>query len=81
MRLDKFLSCTNIVKRRGISADMIEHNVVGLNGAIAKASKEVKIGDEIEIKYLEAPKKYKVISIPVTKNTPKVDASKYWIEI
>ncbi|MEY4504425.1 MAG: hypothetical protein RL154_719 [Pseudomonadota bacterium] len=81
MRLDKFLSCVNIVKRRGISADMIEHKVVSVNGVIAKASKEVKLNDIIEIKYLEGEKKYKVLSIPTTKSTAKADANKFWIEI
>jgi ribosome-associated heat shock protein Hsp15 len=81
LRLDKFLSCVNIVKRRSISSDMIEHNVVLLNGIIAKASKEVKVGDEIEIKYLEEPKKYKILAIPTIKSTPKADSGKYWEQI
>ena len=81
MRLDKFLSCVNIVKRRGVSADMIAHGVVNLNSVVAKASKEVKIGDIIEIKYLEAPKKYRILGVPTTKSTPKADANKYWEEI
>lgn len=81
MRIDKFLSCVNIVKRRSISSDMVEHGVVFLNGIQSKASKEVKIGDKIEIKYLDGVKKYQVLSIPTTKSTPKADSSKYWVEI
>ncbi len=81
MRVDKFLSCVNIVKKRGISADMIEHNVVYLNGQLTKASKDVKVGDIIEIKYIEGSKKYEVLSLPTTKSTPKTESGKYWKEI
>ena len=36
-----------------------------------KDAKEVKVGDLIEIKYLEKSDKFKVLQIPVTKSTPK----------
>lgn len=81
MRIDKFLSAVNIVKRRAISADMIEHGVVFLNGKVAKASKEVKVGDKIEIRYLDRTKKYEVLKIPTTKNTPKAARNEYVKEI
>ncbi len=45
MRVDKFLNAVNITKRRAISEDMCRSGVVGINGVIVKASKEVKVGD------------------------------------
>ena len=77
MRLDKFLDAVNIVKKRSIASDMIKSGAVFLNGAIAKASKEVKVGDEIEIKYLNGNKKFRVLQIPNVKNIPKKDKDKY----
>lgn len=71
MRIDKYLSAVNIVKRRTIAQDMLHEGVVYLNGQQAKASKEVKIGDDIEIRYLEYTKKYQVLQIPTTKSIPK----------
>ncbi len=81
MRIDKYLNSVNIVKRRALSQDMITHNVVLLNGEVAKASKGVKVGDIIEIKYLEGSKRYKVLKIPETKNIPKTQKDAYFSEL
>ena len=81
MRIDKFINAVNIVKRRSIAADMIEHGVVYLNGVQAKASKDVKIGDKIEIRYLESVKKYEVLAVPTTKTIPKTATDDYIKEL
>ncbi len=81
MRIDKFMNAVNIVKRRSVAQDMIKNEVVLLNGVVAKASKEVKIGDEITIKYLKGDKCYKVLQIPTTKNVPKARMDEYVKEI
>ncbi len=81
MRIDKFINTVNIVKRRSIAADMIEHGVVYLNGVQAKASKDVKVGDKIEIHYLESVKKYEVLAVPTTKTIPKTATDDYIKEL
>ncbi|MFP4332377.1 MAG: RNA-binding S4 domain-containing protein [Campylobacterales bacterium] len=81
MRVDKFLNSTNIVKRRAIAQDMIEHKVVFVNGVVAKSSKDIKVGDEIEIKFLEETKKYQVLQIPTVKNIPKHQKDEYVKEL
>lgn len=81
MRIDKFINTVNIVKRRSIAADMIEHGVVYLNGIQAKASKDVKVGDKIEIRYLESVKKYEVLAVPTTKTIPKNATDEYIKEL
>ena len=60
MRLDKFLNTTNITKRRALAEDMCKSGVVKVNNNVAKPSKNVKIGDIIEIEYLEKTKKFEV---------------------
>lgn len=77
MRIDKFLNTVNIVKRRAIGEDMLEHDVVYINNKVVKKSKEVKVGDIIEIRYLEKTEKYQVLSIPTTKSTPKSKQDEY----
>ncbi|MEW6552608.1 MAG: S4 domain-containing protein [Arcobacteraceae bacterium] len=77
MRIDKFLSTVNLVKRRAISEDMLEHNVVFLNGNPVKKAKEIKVGDIIEIRYIEYIDKYEVLAIPTTKSTPKSKQADY----
>ena len=81
LRVDKFIKATNIVKKRSIAQDMCENGVVSINGVMAKASKEVKIGDIIELKYLERIKKFKVLKIPVLKNVRKSEIQEYVSEI
>ncbi len=71
MRIDKFLNSVNITKRRAVSEDMCKSGVVSINGKVAKPAKDVKIGDTIEIKYLERVERYEVLQIPVTKSIPK----------
>ena len=53
MRIDKFLNAVNITKRRAVAEDMLEHKVVFINDLAVKKAKEVKVGDIIEIRYLE----------------------------
>lgn len=81
MRIDKFINTVNIVKRRSVAADMIEHGVVFLNGLAVKASKEVKVGDIIEIRYLESTKRYEALKIPTTKTIPKAAQEEYIKEL
>ncbi|MDD3468148.1 MAG: RNA-binding S4 domain-containing protein [Campylobacterales bacterium] len=81
MRIDKFINTVNIVKRRSVAADMIDHSVVYLNGVQVKASKDVKVGDKIEIHYLESTKRYEVLKIPTTKTIPKTATDEYIKEI
>lgn len=71
MRVDKFLNVVNITKRRAISEDMCKSGVVGINGVIVKASKEVKVGDIITLHFTEYTQKYKVLALPSTKSIPK----------
>ena len=78
MRIDKFLNAVNITKRRAIAQDMLKNGVVFLNGQKAKQSKEVKVGDIIELRYLNGNiQKYEVLEIPKLKTTPKSEQERY----
>lgn len=81
MRVDKFLNAVNITKRRAISEDMCRSGVVGINGMIVKASKEVKIGDIISLHFTDYTQEYKVLALPTTKNIPKNAQSEYVIKL
>ncbi len=77
MRIDKFLNAVNITKRRAVAEDMLSHKVVLINDVAVKKAKEVKVGDIIEIKYLEKSDKFQVLQIPKTKSTPKSKMEEY----
>jgi len=77
MRIDKFLNAVNITKRRAVAEDMLAHKVVFISDVAVKKAKEVKVGDIIEIRYLEYTDRFKVLQIPTTKSTPKSLQSTY----
>lgn len=77
MRIDKFLNAVNLTKRRTVAQDMIANGVVLINGKVVKASKNVEVGNEIELAYLNGSRKYLVLQIPTLKSTPKSDQEKY----
>ncbi|STP09575.1 RNA-binding S4 domain-containing protein [Helicobacter cinaedi] len=81
MRVDKFLSSVNILKRRSIAQDMCDNGVVKINGNVAKSSKEVRVGDRISLHYLEYTKHYEVLALPTTKTIPKSKSNEYFKEI
>lgn len=81
MRIDKFLNSVNITKRRSVAQDMINNKVVLINGAVAKASKNVEVGSIISINFLESTKMYEVLKIPTTKSTPKSLQGEYVKEL
>lgn len=81
MRVDKFLSSVNILKRRSIAQDMCDNGVVSVNGIKAKSSKEIRIGDKISLHYLQYTKTYQILAIPTTKTIPKAQSKDYYKEL
>ena len=73
MRLDKFLKVSRIIKRRTVANDACDAEHVNVNGRRAKASYDVKIGDEIEITFGERTLKLRVLE--VKEHVAKADAS------
>lgn len=51
MRLDKYLKVSRLIKRRTVANDACDAGRVLINGKVAKASVDVKAGDEIEIQF------------------------------
>ncbi len=81
MRIDKWLSAVNVVKRRTVAQDMVKSGVVYLNGTKAKPAKDVKIGDRITIEYLKGAREFEVLAIPATKTIPKSKKEEYVREL
>lgn len=81
MRIDKFLNCVNITKRRAVSEDMCKNGVVSINGIVVKPAKDMKVGDIITISYLEKTVKYEVLQVPTTKTISKSQQHEYVKEV
>jgi ribosomal 50S subunit-recycling heat shock protein len=63
MRLDKYLKVSRLIKRRTLANEACDNERVKLNGKVAKAGAEVKIGDEIEIRFGSSITSVKVLYI------------------
>ena len=64
MRLDKFLKVSRLIKRRTVANAVSDMGKVFVNGAQAKPSKQIKIGDIIEIEQSKNPLKVQVLIVP-----------------
>ena len=72
MRLDKYLKVSRIIKRRTVANEVCDAKRVTVNGKIARASYDVKIGDVIEIQMGSNLLRAKVLS--VSEHATKSDA-------
>lgn len=63
MRLDKYLKVTRLIKRRTVANDACDAEKIIVNGKIARASYDVKVGDIIEINMGTRPLKVKVLNV------------------
>ena len=73
MRLDKFLKVSRIIKRRTVANDACDAEHVSVNGRRAKASYDVKEGDEITVTFGERTVRVRVLD--VREHALKADAA------
>lgn len=72
MRLDKYLKVSRLIKRRTVANDACDAGRVTVNGRVAKASTDVKVGDCIDIEF--GNKKVSVEVTQIVDSTKKEDA-------
>ncbi len=51
MRIDKYLKVTRLIKRRTVANEVADVGRVTVNGRVAKAAYQVKVGDVIDITF------------------------------
>lgn len=76
MRLDKYLKVSRIIKRRTIAKEVADKGRIKINGVLAKSSTDVKIDDEIEIRF--GTKLLTVKVLDIKDSTKKEDALKMY---
>jgi ribosomal 50S subunit-recycling heat shock protein len=72
MRLDKFLKVSRLIKRRTVANDACDAARIFANGKAAKASYNVKLGDEITVAFGSKSVTVRVMDIKDT--TKKAEA-------
>ncbi len=63
MRLDKYLKITRLIKRRTVANEACDAGKIEVNGKIARASYDVKVGDIIAINMGQRPIKVEVLNV------------------
>ena len=66
MRLDKYLKVSRLIKRRTVANEACDAGRVSINGKVAKASVNVKVGDVIEIAFGTKTVKAEVLTVAET---------------
>lgn len=79
MRLDKWLKVSRLIKRRTVANEACDNERVMVNGRPARASYDVKTGDQIELKFGAGTVKVEVLV--VADNVGKADAAAMYREI
>ena len=74
MRLDKYLKVSRLIKRRTVANEACDGERVSVNGKVARASYEVKVGDVIEIRFGERTLKVKVAAVTSIQRLPIYEA-------
>ncbi len=78
MRLDKYLKVSRLIKRRTVANEACDNERVTVNGRVARASYDVKVGDVITIRFGQKALSVEVVS--VADNVGKADAAAMYRE-
>jgi ribosomal 50S subunit-recycling heat shock protein len=79
MRLDKYLKISRLIKRRTVANEACDNGRILVNGRIAKASYDVKVGDRLEIQFGQRTLTVEVLA--VNEYATKSDAPAMYREI
>ena len=66
MRLDKYLKVSRLTKRRTVANEACDNGLVSVNGKPQRASYEVKVGDEISLRFGQRTLTVEVLSVQET---------------
>ena len=76
MRLDKYLKVSRIIKRRPVAKEVADKGRIKVNGVLAKSSTDLKIGDQVEVRF--GNKLLTVRVLEMKDSTKKEDATKMY---
>lgn len=79
MRLDKYLKVSRLIKRRTVANEACDNGLVSVNGRPARASYDVKIGDQISLQFGSRTITVEVLTVQET--VRQADAATLYKEI
>jgi ribosomal 50S subunit-recycling heat shock protein len=75
VRLDLYLKASRLVLRRTVAQQLCDAGLVAVNGAAAKSSRAVKVGDEITLRRRDRTLAARILAVPAAKNVARHDAA------
>ena len=79
MRLDKYLKVSRLIKRRTVANEACDNGLVQVNGRPARASYDVKVGDQITLRFGVRTLTVEVLSVQET--VRQADAAALYREV
>jgi ribosome-associated heat shock protein Hsp15 len=76
-RIDKWLWAARFFKTRGLAGDEIDKGRVSVNGQVAKASREVRLGDVIEMRQGPVQRSVVVLALSVKRGPASLAQTLY----
>jgi len=76
-RLDKWLWAARFFKTRGLAGDEIDKGRVEVNGLAAKASKELRVGDRVELRQGDVRRTVEVKALNLQRGSAPVAQTMY----
>ncbi|MBE7029431.1 MAG: RNA-binding S4 domain-containing protein [Ruminococcaceae bacterium] len=73
MRVDKYLKISRLIKRRTVANEACEQGRISVNTKVVKPSYDVKIGDELSIRFGDREVKIRVTNL--SEHVKKEEAS------
>ena len=77
MRIDLYLKRCGLMKHRSLAKRACDNGIVRIDGIRAKPSKEVKVGQEVTIRFRDRLLKIEIVGIP-GKSVPKKEAQQIY---
>jgi ribosomal 50S subunit-recycling heat shock protein len=81
MRLDVFLKLSRLIHRRSLAQQFCDAGAISVNGAVAKSSKTIAVGDKIVITNADRIESFRVLDLPKSKQVSKTSASELYERI
>lgn len=63
VRIDKWLWSVRLFKTRSMAADACKSNRILVNDSVVKASRDVKVGDEVSVRKMPIVYRFKVVEL------------------
>lgn len=76
--MDLFLKASRLIPRRSLAQEFCDAGLIKVNNLAAKSSKEIKTGDEIEIKRRNRLTRIKVLEVPEKKQVSRQKAAEIY---